>query len=77
MKKNRLLVVCVVLVALVVLVQGCSRGPSEEELKFAAFQEQFAGLKQAYDGLNNLRAELEPTEPDHWIERFGQLLDLV
>ena len=62
MKKNRLLVVCVVLVTLVGLVQGCSRGPSEEELKFAAFQEQYAGLKQAYDGLTDLRTELEAAE---------------
>jgi AcrR family transcriptional regulator len=50
---------CVVSIALVGIAQGCSRGPSEEELKLAAFQEQFAALKQSYQTLTNLRVELE------------------
>lgn len=62
MKRNRLLVVCVVFVAVVALNQGCSRGPSEEDLKLAAFQEQAAAMKQAYEGLVSLRAEIEAAE---------------
>lgn len=62
MKRNRLLVVCVVFVAIVGLTQGCSRGPSEEELKLAAFQEQAAAMTQAYDDLQSLRAEIEAAE---------------
>ncbi len=62
MKRNRLLVVCVVFVAVVGLSQGCSRGPSEDELKLAAFQEQAAAMKQAYEGLMSLRAEIEAAE---------------
>jgi len=59
MKRNRLLAVCIALVAIAGLHQGCSRGPSEEELKLAAFQEQAAGIKQAYEDLLTLRAEIE------------------
>jgi len=44
------------------LVQGCSRGPSEEELKLIAFQEQFAALQQQYDALVNMRSEIEVAE---------------
>lgn len=62
MKKNHLLVVGIVLVASLILVQGCSSGPSEEELKLAAFQEKYAGLKEAYDALVTLRADLENAE---------------
>jgi hypothetical protein len=62
MKRNRLLVACVVFVAIVGLTQGCSRGPSEEELKLAAFQEQAAAMKQAYQDLISLRAEIEAAE---------------
>ncbi|MEE4272096.1 MAG: hypothetical protein V2I67_10500 [Thermoanaerobaculales bacterium] len=62
MKKNRWMLVCVVSIALVGLVQGCSSGPSEEELKLAAFQEQFAAVKAAYEDLVNLRAEIEADE---------------
>jgi len=62
MKRNRLLLLCVVSIALIGFAQGCSRGPSEEELKLAAFQEQFAGLKQSYEALTNLRTEHEAQE---------------
>jgi len=62
MKRNRLLVVSVVLIAMVGLVQGCSRGPSEEELKLAEFQGQFTALKGTYDSLTNLRTEIEGLE---------------
>ena len=62
MKRNRLLAVCIALVAIAGLHQGCSRGPSEEELKLAAFQEQAAGMKQAYEDLLTLRAEIETAQ---------------
>lgn len=59
MRSFRLLSVFVVLVAVLGLVEGCSRGPSEEELKLAAFQEQFATLQVEYDALVNMRTEIE------------------
>jgi len=62
MKRNRVLVVCIVFVAIVGLNQGCSRGPSEEELKLAAFQEQAVAMKQAYEDMVSLRAEIEEDE---------------
>ena len=62
MKSFRLLSVCVVLVAVMGLVQGCSRGPSEEELKLAAFQEQFAALEVGYSALVEMRVEIDVAE---------------
>lgn len=62
MKRNRVLWVCVVLVAVIGLVQGCSRGPSEEELALAAFQEQFAVVQGQYDALIGMRSEIEGAE---------------
>jgi hypothetical protein len=62
MKRNQFACGCVVLVAVLGLVQGCSRGPSEEELKLVAFQEQSAAVQQEYDALINLRSEVEATQ---------------
>lgn len=62
MKRNRVLCGCVVLVAVIGLAQGCSRGPSEEELKLAAFQEQFAAVQEQYQALVEMRAEIEAAE---------------
>lgn len=62
MRSFRLLSVCVVLVAVMGLVQGCSRGPSEEELKLAAFQEQFVALESGYNALLEMRAEIDVAE---------------
>ncbi len=62
MKSFRLLSVCVVLVAVVGLVQGCSRGPSEEELALAAFQEQYAALEAGYNALVEKRVEIDVAE---------------
>lgn len=58
MKRNRLFVVCVVLVAFLGVNLGCSRGPSEEELKLAAFQEQAAAMKAAYDEMLAMREQI-------------------
>jgi len=62
MKRNLLLSVFVVLVAVMGLVQGCSRGPSEEELKLAAFQDQFAAVQEQYGALMTMRSEIEAAE---------------
>ena len=62
MRRNRFLSVSVVLIAIVGLVQGCARGPSEEELALAAFQEQFAELQQSYDALIQIRSDAETTQ---------------
>lgn len=62
MKRNQFAFVCIVLVAVLGLVQGCSRGPSEEDLKFAAFQEQFAAVQSEYDALLILRTEIEAAD---------------
>lgn len=59
MRRNRLLSVFVVLVAAVGLLQGCSRGPSEEELKLADFQAQFTTVEDSYDALVDLRSEID------------------
>jgi hypothetical protein len=58
MRSNRFLTVCVACVLSLGLVQGCQRGPSEEELKLAEFQGQFETLKQKYDALNQTRTEI-------------------
>jgi hypothetical protein len=58
MRSNRFLSVCVVSVIALGLLQGCQRGPSEDELKLAAFQEQFTNLKQKYDALVQTRADI-------------------
>jgi len=44
------------------LVSGCSRGPSEEELAQAAFEEQLATLQQQYEELQQARADLTASE---------------
>jgi hypothetical protein len=59
MRRNRLLSAFAVLVAAVGLLQGCSRGPSEEELKLAEFQSEFATVEDSYDALVELRSEID------------------
>jgi hypothetical protein len=44
------------------LVSGCSRGPSEEELKYAQLQEQLTTLKQQYQELQGARTDLAAAE---------------
>ncbi len=62
MRKNRLLLIGVVFVAVAGLLQGCSRGPSKEELKRADFEARFAAVEGSYDALMNLRSEIEAAE---------------
>jgi hypothetical protein len=59
MRRNRLLSVFAVLAVAVGLLQGCSRGPSEEELKLAEFQSQFSTVEESYDALTSLRSEID------------------
>ncbi len=44
------------------LLAGCSRGPSEEELAQIRFEEQLTVLQQQYDELQKLRADLAAAE---------------
>jgi len=48
----------VTLLVVLSLLSGCSRGPSEEELKFTALQEQLSTLQQQYQVLLDARASL-------------------
>ncbi len=54
---------CVLILALVGgAFVGCSRGPSEEELKYAELQLQFAAIQEQYDVLKQLRVDLAAEE---------------
>ncbi len=56
MKSNRVLPCVLILVLAGGAFLGCSRGPSEQEIKYAELQQQFAAIQQEYDGLKELRA---------------------
>jgi hypothetical protein len=58
MKKSRFLPCSVAVLVAVALISGCSRGPSEEELAQARFEEQLAQLQTQYQDLQERRAEL-------------------
>jgi hypothetical protein len=62
MRVSRFLPYGIVLLVAFGLVSGCSRGPSEEELAQAAFEEQLATLQQQYKELQQARADLEGGE---------------
>jgi hypothetical protein len=62
MKPNRILPCVVILAVVAGVLSGCSRGPSEEELKYAELQQQFTAIQQQYDTLQQLRADIETTE---------------
>jgi hypothetical protein len=62
MNKSRFLPSCVAVLAVIVLVSGCSRGPSEEEIAQANFEEQLAQLQTNYQELQQLRADLATAE---------------
>jgi len=48
----------VTLLLVLSLLSGCSRGPTEEELKYSALQEQLSTLQQQYQVLQDARANL-------------------
>lgn len=58
MKRSRFLPCSVAVLVAIALISGCSRGPSEEELAQAQFQEQLAQLQTQYQTLQERRAEL-------------------
>ena len=62
MRKSRFLPYGIAILVLVGLVTGCSRGPSEEELAQAAFEELFAKLQQEHEVLQQARTDLGAAE---------------
>ena len=62
MRRSRFLPYGIAILAVIGLVSGCSRGPSEEELAQAAFEESLAILQQQYDELQQARADLAAAE---------------
>lgn len=62
MNRNRSLTRWAAVLAVPLLVLGCSGGPSEEELKQAALTEDLATIQQAYSDLQDTRDELAAAE---------------
>jgi hypothetical protein len=62
MRKSRFLPCAVAALVVVAFLSGCSRGPSEEELKQAAFEEQLVTLQHQYQDLQQVRADLATAE---------------
>jgi len=62
MRRSRFLPYGMAILVVVGLVSGCSRGPSEEELAQAAFEESLAALQQQYDALQQARADLAASQ---------------
>jgi murein L,D-transpeptidase YcbB/YkuD len=62
MRRSRFLPYGIAILVVIGLVSGCSRGPSEEELAQAAFEESLATLQQQYDELQQARADLTASE---------------
>lgn len=62
MKRSRFLPCCIAVCVVVGLISGCSRGPSEEELKLAKLEEQLATLQQQYTDLQQARSDLGAAE---------------
>jgi hypothetical protein len=58
MNKGRFLPFGIAILVLIGLVSGCSRGPSEEELAKAAFEEKSTLLQQQFEELQQARADL-------------------
>ncbi len=59
MKRSRFLPCGVAAIVAFALISGCSRGPSEEELAQAKFEEQLAQLQIQYQELEQRRADLD------------------
>ena len=62
MRRSRFLPYGIAILVVFGLVSGCSRGPSEEELAQAAFEEQLATLQQQYEVLQQTRTDLGAAE---------------
>jgi outer membrane murein-binding lipoprotein Lpp len=64
MRRNRFLPCGIAVLVVISVLSGCSRGPSEEELAQARFEEQAAQLQQQYEDLQNVRSELAAAEAE-------------
>jgi hypothetical protein len=64
MRRSRFLPYGITILVVLGLVTGCSRGPSEEELAQAAFEETFAALQEQYDALQQARADLAASKDE-------------
>jgi hypothetical protein len=62
MRRSRFLPYGIAILVVIGFVSGCSRGPSEEELAQAAFEESLAAMQQQYEALNQARADLAASE---------------
>ena len=62
MRSSRFLPYGIAILVVLGFVSGCSRGPSEEELAQAAFEEQSATLQQQYEALQQARADLTASQ---------------
>jgi len=62
MMRSRFLPCCIAVCVVAGLLSGCSRGPSEEELKLAQLEEQLATLQQQYADLQQARDDLAAAE---------------
>lgn len=62
MKPSRFLPCSVAVLVAITLIAGCSRGPTEEEIAQAQFQEQLAQLQTQYEDLQQRRADLAAAE---------------
>ena len=62
MRRSRFLPYGIAILVVFGLVSGCSRGPSEEELAQAAFEEQLVALQQQYEVLQQARTDLVGSE---------------
>lgn len=62
MRMSRFLPCAIALLAIFGLVSGCSRGPTEEELALAEYQDQLALLQQQYVELQQARTDIEVAE---------------
>ena len=62
MRRSRFLPYGIAILVVVGLASGCSRGPSEEELAQAAFEESLTAMQQQYEDLKVARADLAAAE---------------
>jgi hypothetical protein len=62
MRRSRFLPYGIAVLVVIGLISGCSRGPSEEELAQAAFEESLAALQQQYEALQQARTDLAASE---------------
>ena len=58
MKSIRILPCAMVVILVGGFLVGCSRGPTEEELKFAELQQQFTLIQEQYNTLTTIREDL-------------------